>query len=152
MSSWFIVRGFKSKILIFSILLVTFSAPVFAQCERDPLAPTDSSAVSCEAAGIVQVQQLVTRMINISVTVAFMALSVWLAWSALKLFITSGGDPKNLAHAWQSVTWAFMGIFFLILAYLALRLIATVTGADVTHFCFGFPPYCIDQLLPGAGT
>lgn len=99
--------------------------------------------MQCGASGVIQAQQLMTRLINISVTIAFMALTIWLAWGAIKFFITSGGDPKNLAHAWQSVTWAFMGLFFMVLAWLALKLIYAVTGADVTSYCLGFPPYCI---------
>lgn len=95
------------------------------------------------AAGIIQIQELVTRIINISVPIAFMALTVWLIWSAIKLFITSGGEPKAIQQAWQSVTWAFSGIMFLVLAWLVLRLITAFTGVDVTTFCFGFP---------GAGT
>lgn len=119
------------------LLLVTLSIPVFAaDCTKTPGAP-------CEAAGIIQVQQLMTRLINISVTIAFMALTVWLVWSALKFFITSGGDPKALAQAWASVTWSFMGLFFMVLAWLALKLIFAVTGADVTSYCLGFPPYCV---------
>lgn len=117
-------------------------SPVFAaDCavDKDAL----GNPVPCEAAGIIQAQQLMTRLINISVTIAFMALTVWLVWGALKFFITSGGDPKNLAHAWQSVTWAFMGLFFMVLAWLALKLIAAATGADVTSYCLGFPPYCL---------
>ena len=109
---------------------------VFAACD------TNNPTPDC-AAGIVQVQQLVTRLINISVTIAFMAVTVWLVWGALKFFITSGGDPKALAQAWSSVTWVFMGLFFMVLAWLALKLIAAVTGADVTNYCLGFPPYCI---------
>ena len=99
--------------------------------------------LQCGAAGIVQVQELMTRLINLSVTIAFMALTVWLVWNAVKTFITSGGDPKVLAHAWAAVTWAFMGIFFMVLAWLSLKLIFAVTGADVTKYCLGFPPYCI---------
>lgn len=97
----------------------------------------------CNAAGIVQAQELLTRIINISVTLAFMAVTVWLVWGALKFFITSGGDPKALAHAWSSVTWTFMGLFFMVLAWLSLKLILAVTGADVTKYCLGFPPYCV---------
>jgi hypothetical protein len=132
------MREFSLKRFSFILisLFVTFSLPfatsVSAQCTGD----------SCPAAGIVQVQQLMTRMINISVTIAFMSLTVWLVWGALKFFITSGGDPKNLAHAWSSVTWAFMGLFFMVLAWLSLKLIAAVTGANITQFCLGFPPYC----------
>lgn len=116
------------------LLLATFAGPVYAQA---------CPATGCPAPGLAQVQQLITRLINISVTVSFMALTVWLVWSALKFFITSGGDPKALSHAWSSVTWAFMGIFFLILAWLVIRLIAEVTGAPVDQYCLGFPPYCM---------
>lgn len=129
-SSWF-----KKKFTVLSViylLIFTLSAverPVFAQ--------------TVPAAGLPQIQELITRLINISVTLAFMALTVWLVWSAIKFFITSGGDPKALAHAWGSVTWAFMGLFFMVLAYLILKLIVAVTGAEVTSYCLGFPPYCI---------
>jgi len=126
-----------SLFLIISLALYLFCTPAFAQCD------TGESGTECPAAGIIQVQQLLTRLINISVTVAFMAMTIWLAWSAIKFFITSGGDPKALAAAWSSVTWIFMGIVFMILAYLALKLIFAVTGADVTKYCLGFPPYCI---------
>lgn len=118
------------------IFFVFLPLTTFAAC--DPKNPTPDCA-----AGIIQLQQLITRLINISVTIAFMALTVWLVWSALKLFITSGGDPKALAQAWGAVTWAFMGIFFMVLAWLILKLIAAVTGADVTSYCLGFPPYCV---------
>jgi len=153
------VRRLKTKILIFLILFSTFAKrwqallillllyslfsipdPVFAQpsgCINTPY------GLACNASGVVQAQQLLTRLINISVTIAFMAVTVWLVWSALKLFITSGGDPKALAHAWSSVTWTFMGLFFMVLAWLVLKLIFAVTGADVTSYCLGFPPYCV---------
>lgn len=133
---------FTISLLLFLFTLSAVEGPVFAaDCavDKDAL----GNPVPCEAAGIIQAQQLMTRLINISVTIAFMALTVWLIWGALKFFITSGGDPKALAHAWQSVTWAFMGLFFMVLAWLALKLIAAVTGADVTSYCLGFPPYCI---------
>lgn len=126
------------------LILKTFHpSPALAQC---PVGPTGGP--ECGAAGIVQVQELMTRLINVSVTIAFMAMTVWLAWSAIKFFITSGGDPKSLAAAWNSVTWIFMGIVFMVLAYLALKLIFAVTGADVTNYCLGFPPYCVDSAIP----
>ncbi len=130
------------KIVIFILLFIftyylLLTTPAHAQCTLG------ASGTDCPAAGIVQAQQLMTRLINISVNIAFMALTVWLVWGALKFFITSGGDPKALAHAWSSVTWAFMGLFFMVLAWLVLKLIFAVTGANVTQYCLGFPPYCI---------
>lgn len=130
------------KYLIFSFFTFYFllfsPAPALAQCTTGK-----TGSLECPAAGVIQLQELLTRMINISVTLAFMAMTVWLAWSAIKFFITSGGDPKALSQAWSSVTWIFMGIVFMVLAYLALKLIFTFTGADVTKYCLGFPPYCI---------
>lgn len=119
------------------ILNTSNPSPAFAQCVTGP------TGTECPSAGIVQAQELMTRLINISVTAAFMALTVWLAWSAIKFFITSGGDPKALSQAWASVTWGFMGLVFMVLAYLALKLISDVSGFDVTKYCLGFPPYCI---------
>jgi magnesium-transporting ATPase (P-type) len=131
-----------AKIRFFSLfisLVLFFSLAGFVSA-----ADCDPTVVKeCPAAGILQLQELLTRIINISVTIAFMALTVWLIWGALKFFITSGGDPKAISHAWSSVTWAFMGLFFLVLAYLALKLISDVTGAPVTEYCLGFKPYCI---------
>lgn len=132
----------KTLICLFFLTLNTYyliltPQPVLAQCTLG------ATGKECPAAGIIQVQELLTRMINISVTLAFMAMTVWLAWSAIKFFITSGGDPKALSQAWASVTWIFMGIVFMVLAYLALKLIASFTGVDVTKYCLGFPPYCI---------
>lgn len=135
--------SFNSKLLpLFISLFLFFSLTglTFAADACDPVK-------GCPAAGIIQVQQLLTRIINISTTIAFMAVTVWLVWGALKFFITSGGDPKALAQAWSSMTWALMGLFFLALAYLVLKLIYAVTGAPVHYFCLGFPPYCAENLL-----
>lgn len=127
-------------LILTQILLIPFVA---AQCD-----PGVGGAPECLAPGIKQANELLTRLINISVTIAFMALTVWSVWNALKLFITSGGDPKALSHAWAAITWSFMGLFFMVLAYLALKLIYALTGADVTSYCLGFPPYCIDRAIP----
>lgn len=134
----------KFPIIFVLLVLVNFVNPF----PGDVFAQSCTPGSPCPAAGIIQLQQVLTRIINISTNIAFMALTVWLVWSAIKFFILSGGDPKSLAHAWSSVTWAFMGIFFLLLAYLVLRLIFAVTGAPVHLFCLGFPPYCADKLIP----
>lgn len=134
-------KTFISFLILATYYLILNTSPAFAQCNLGP----DKN--QCPAAGIIQAQQLMTRFINISVTIAFMALTVWLVWGALKYFITSGGDPKALSQAWSSVTWAFMGLFFMVLAYLVLKLIFAVTGVNVTQFCLGFPPYCADNVF-----
>ena len=89
-------------------------------------------------AGILQLQQIITRVINLSVALAFIALTVVLVISGIK-FLTSGGDPKAIQSASQSLTWALLGILFLAIAWLILKLIEAFTGVPVTQFCLGFP-------------
>ncbi len=89
-------------------------------------------------AGAVQLQELFQRILNLSIALAFIALTVVLFVAGIK-FITSGGEAKPLQSAGQSITWAILGILFLVLAWLILRLIESFTGVQVTQFCFGFP-------------
>lgn len=134
-------KNIFSLFLLFTFYFFTSNgSTALAQCSNTGVL---TGGPECDAAGVEQAQQLLTRMINISTTIAFMAMTVWLAWSAIKLFITSNGDPKALSQAWSSVTWIFMGIVFMVLAYLALRLISAFAGIDVTEYCIGFKPYCI---------
>lgn len=93
-------------------------------------------------AGVVQLQQLIQRIINLLVEAAFIALTVMLLWAGIQ-FLTSGGDAKVLGRASQTVTWALLGILFLGIAWLILKLIEAFTGVNVTEFCIGFPPYCL---------
>ncbi|MBI2011479.1 hypothetical protein HYS91_01790 [Candidatus Daviesbacteria bacterium] len=89
-------------------------------------------------AGILQLQEVLTRLINISVTLAFFALVVVLVWGGIRL-LTSGGEPKAVQGAVNLFTWALLGILFLAIAWLILLLIKNFTGVDVTTFCLGFP-------------
>lgn len=89
-------------------------------------------------AGLIQFQELIQRIINLSVGAAFLALTVMLVIAAIK-FLTSGGEPKPLQSATQTVTWALLGILFLAIAWLILKLIEAFTGVQVTKFCLGFP-------------
>jgi len=49
-------------------------------------------------------------------------------------YLTSGGDPKKIEGAKATLTYAIIGIVVLVLAFLIIRLIETLTGAKVTEF------------------
>lgn len=49
-------------------------------------------------------------------------------------YITSGGDPKALEGAQKTITYAIAGLIVIILSFLILVLISTITGVDVTKF------------------
>ncbi len=90
-------------------------------------------------AGPQQLEEIITRLINVSVAIAFIALVVVLVWAGIK-YLTSGGEQKALESAHRTVTWGFLGIVFLALAWLVLKLIEGFTGIHVaTGFCVGFP-------------
>lgn len=89
-------------------------------------------------AGPVQLQKLFENIIGVFGSIAFIALVVLLTWAGIR-FITSGGDPKAIASASQTITWALLGMLFLVIAWLGLVLIEQFTGVQVTKFCLGFP-------------
>lgn len=49
-------------------------------------------------------------------------------------YLTSGGDPKKVESARNTLTYAIGGVIFIALAYLILKFIETFTGAPVTEF------------------
>ena len=47
-------------------------------------------------------------------------------------FLTSGGDPKSVAAARTTLTYAILGAILVVVVWLILTLIEEVTGVDVT--------------------
>lgn len=89
-------------------------------------------------AGITQLQDLFQRILNLSVGIAFIVIFIMLVVTGIK-FLTSGGEAKPLQSASQTLTWALLGILFLAIAWLVLKLIAAFTGIDILHICLSFP-------------
>ena len=54
-------------------------------------------------------------------------------------YLLSKGDPKATAQARGTLTWAIVGLLFLIAAWFILRLIKEFTGVDVTLFKIPHP-------------
>lgn len=89
-------------------------------------------------AGLPQLQELIKRIITVAGGLVFFGMTVMLVVAWIR-FLTSGGEPKLVQSAWQTFTWALLGILFLALGWLLLLLIQAFTGADVTHFKLEFP-------------
>ncbi len=90
------------------------------------------------AAGLNQIEQVFSSVISVMVGLGFIALLVMLIFAGFK-YLMSGGEPKAVAAAHQTVTWAILGIIFMAFAWLILQLIKVFTGVDVTTFTFGLP-------------
>lgn len=52
-------------------------------------------------------------------------------------FLTSGGDPKQVEGARNTLTWAIVGLILILLSFTILNFIANITGATCIQF-FGF--------------
>lgn len=88
-------------------------------------------------ANLLQFQQIIQRLINISVYLAFFILTIVLVWAGIK-FLTSAGEAKSIQAAYDIITWGLLGILFLVVSWLILKLIEVFTGVPVTQFCLGF--------------
>jgi hypothetical protein len=76
---------------------------------------------------------LFQRIISYALGLAGIVLFVLLIIGGFR-YITSGGDPKAADGAKKTITSAITGLVVILVAYLVLVLISTITGADVTNF------------------
>lgn len=50
-------------------------------------------------------------------------------------YLTAQGDPKSVSAARGTITWAIVGLAFIILSWLILKFTADFTGLPLTKFC-----------------
>lgn len=87
----------------------------------------------CEPAGLTQIEEMIQQVISIAVPLAFIILVAMLFIGGLK-YLLSGGETKAINSATQTITWALLGILFLAIAWLILRLLEAFTGIPLTQF------------------
>ena len=73
------------------------------------------------------------QILTIAISLGLLALFVMLLTGGFK-FLTSGGDPKAVASAKQTMTYAILGIGLMAIAFLIFRLIEFYTGVPITVF------------------
>lgn len=84
-----------------------------------------------EPAQITDIVSILQKIIRLLAPAAAIAFFIMLLVGGFQ-FLTSGGDPKAAGAARSTLTYAIIGIILVIVAWLILKLIAAVTGADVT--------------------
>ena len=84
-------------------------------------------------AGLKEIEDVFKNVVSVVVGLGFIALLVMLIWAGFK-YLTSGGEPKAIQSAHQTVTWALLGVVFMAVAWIVLQLIKAFTGIDVTIF------------------
>lgn len=97
-------------------------------------------------AGLKQIEDVFKNVISVVVGLGFIASLIMLIFAGFK-YLTSGGEPKAVQAAHQTFAWALLGILFLAIAWLVLKLIEAFTGVPVTFFdiktlCRGGAAWC----------
>lgn len=84
-------------------------------------------------AGLDEVEQVFSQVISVVAGLSFVAVLVLIVFAGIK-YLTSGGEPKAIQAAHQTMTWALLGMLFLIISWLILQLIESFTGIKLTTF------------------
>ncbi len=74
-----------------------------------------------------------TSVVQSAMAFAGIVLFVVLVVGGLK-YLTSGGDPKNIDSAQKTITYGLGGLILILLSYMILRFLQTITGVDLTNF------------------
>ncbi len=94
-------------------------------------------------ASISCLEPLFVNIVNAVIALTGIALFFMIVVSGFN-FLFSGGDPKKLEQARQSLTYSVIGLIIIATAYLIIRTIASFTGIeDILHFKIN------TTLLPG---
>ena len=88
---------------------------------------------SAPPATFLDLQKLFSNAVSAILALSGIALFIMLLTGGIK-YITSGGDPKSVEGARKTITYAIGGLFVILISYLILVFIKTITGAPVTQF------------------
>lgn len=84
-------------------------------------------------AGLNEIEEVVGRVISVVVGLGFIAMLAMVIMAGIK-YLTSGGEPKAIQAAHQTLTWALLGVVLMAIAWVILQLIYAFTGIKVTEF------------------
>lgn len=109
-------------------LLAVFSAILF-------IAKSVISPAYAQPAKLSDIEKVISNIIGLLTPFAAIALLIMIVVGAFK-FLTSGGDPKAVAGARSTLTYAILGVILIVVSWLVLVLIRTLTGTPVTDVVF----------------
>lgn len=84
-------------------------------------------------ASLGDLEKVFGNVVKDALGLAGIVLFIMLLFGGLK-YITAGSDPKAAEGAQKTITYAIGGLILILLSFLILVLIKTITGVDVTNF------------------
>ncbi len=119
----------SAKKLGFIVSLISFFA-------NSKLSLSAAAPVTNDAGGFASLSQLTNVFVNITSivsTVIGFVLLLMLIRGGIG-YITAQGDPKAVASARSTITWAFIGLLVVLASFLIISLLTGVLGVDLTRF------------------
>jgi hypothetical protein len=86
-----------------------------------------------DVAQISDLTDIFQRVVSYALGFAGIVLFILLITGGFK-YITSGGDPKAVEGARNTITYAIIGLIVIVASFLILVLIYNITGVDVRTF------------------
>ena len=84
-----------------------------------------------DPAKITDIVAIIETVITFLAPAAAIAFLIMILFGGFK-FVTSGGDPKATGQAKAILTYAVFGVILVVISWLILLLIQSLTGVDVT--------------------
>lgn len=122
--------------LFFFILPTQIYASPWAGCEESISSNVGGTTRTTNVATLNCLPIVFNRVINFAVAFAGVVALFFIVYSGAR-YITSGGDPKGVESAKNTLTWSIIGLAVVLLAWAIIYFISIFTGASCIQF-FGF--------------
>ena len=124
-----------SKLLfLFLTFFILFLGPNTISAQGKPVELTDKGY-----APLTELETIFANILNVITVLAGFAVLLILVIGAFR-YMTAQGDPKAVGAARSHITWAFIGLFFIVVAWLIILLLDQFTGINLTTFTITEPP------------
>jgi hypothetical protein len=130
MGARFIPRFLSSLSFIFILFLVSTSSIV---AQGSDVVETCDDSGHCYT-GLEQIAVIFRNVVSILGVVGGFLAFIALIIGGFR-YLTARGDPKAIASAQGIITYAIIGVAFIIISWLILQFIAQFTGLPLTTFC-----------------
>lgn len=120
----------RFKLFGFLLLMFSFQTPIFADAQPVP---------SNGYAKLSEIPIVFSNILAVVTVLAAMAALVMLIFGGFR-YIIAQGDPKAVAAARGTVTWAVVGLVMIIVSWLIILFLSQFLGINLTNFCFSPNP------------
>ena len=121
-------------LLLFLTFFILFLGPNTISAQGKPVELTDKGY-----APLTELETIFANILNVITILAGFAVLLILVIGAFR-YMTAQGDPKSIQSARSHITWAFIGLFFIVVAWLIILLLDQFTGINLTTFTITEPP------------